>query len=225
MTEKLPNLKSFLLIAGAFLTGSLLSIFITKTFATTTTGSIHACVKNTSTNPNVRIISPTDTCTSSETALSWDSATTNYFGMPFICQSCDLNPVATKLAGKDFSNSLIKNVALINSNVAGVNFSGSSLENSNFTHSDFTNANLTSSHLFGVNFAQGTFNSVNFTGSDLTLALFQNTQLQNANFTNANLTNAKGMASANLTGAIWANTTCPDGTNSDTHNNTCQGHL
>jgi uncharacterized protein YjbI with pentapeptide repeats len=60
-----------------------------------------------------------------------------------------------------------------------------------------------------------------------------------ANFANANLTNADpsfsllynlDLTSATLTGVIvydaaWFNTICPDGTNSDDNDSTCEGHL
>jgi hypothetical protein len=33
------------------------------------------------------------------------------------------------------------------------------------------------------------------------------------------------MDNADLSGVIWDDTTCPDGTNSDDHGRTCCGHL
>ena len=43
-----------------------------------------------------------------------------------------------------------------------------------------------------------------------------------ADFTNANLTDAF-VFETTVTNAIWSNTICPDGTNSDTNNGTCEG--
>ena len=40
-----------------------------------------------------------------------------------------------------------------------------------------------------------------------------------------NLTDVAGFSSTHRTGIIWGNTTCPDGTNSDAHGDTCEGHL
>jgi uncharacterized protein YjbI with pentapeptide repeats len=48
--------------------------------------------------------------------------------------------------------------------------------------------------------------------------------LADANFTNDNLTGAD-LTGANLTGVTWSNTTCPDGTNSNTDGDTCNNNL
>ncbi len=83
----------------------------------------------------------------------------------------------------------------------GIGFSGSDPD---FSGSDFTNTNLSSQS----------------NPSD-----FSNVNLSNANFTGANLRYTTNMGTATLTGAIWSNTTCPDGTNSNNNGNTCVGHL
>ncbi|MDQ1511093.1 MAG: hypothetical protein QOG50_2937, partial [Actinomycetota bacterium] len=49
--------------------------------------------------------------------------------------------------------------------------------------------------------------------------------LTDANLTDANLTNAINMVTAIVTGVPWSNTTCPDGTNSNSHGNTSAGHM
>ena len=46
----------------------------------------------------------------------------------------------------------------------------------------------------------------------------------NANLTCTDLIHVSTVGTT-FTGAIWSNTTCPDGTNSDAHGNTCIGHL
>ena len=52
--------------------------------------------------------------------------------------------------------------------------------------------------------------------------------LQGCNLTNRNLTSANlsgaALYGADLMGVTWINTTCPDGTNSDSHGGTCIGH-
>jgi hypothetical protein len=48
--------------------------------------------------------------------------------------------------------------------------------------------------------------------------------LRGANLTNVDLTGSS-LAQAKLAGVTWSNTTCPDGSNSDTHGKTCVGHL
>ena len=54
---------------------------------------------------------------------------------------------------------------------------------------------------------------------------FTNSNLTQVNFTGVNLIRDTGLDSATLTGVIWSNTLCPDGTNSDNNGNTCVGHL
>lgn len=63
---------------------------------------------------------------------------------------------------------------------------------------------------------------VNFNGCDLTGASFSSTNVTNAQFATTILTDANFFG-ANVTGAVWADTTCPDGPNSDTNGNTCCG--
>ena len=60
-------------------------------------------------------------------------------------------------------------------------------------------------------------------GADLAGATFASTDLSYANFTNVDLTGVD-LTTASLSSATWANTTCPDGSNSDTNpGNTCVG--
>jgi uncharacterized protein YjbI with pentapeptide repeats len=49
-------------------------------------------------------------------------------------------------------------------------------------------------------------------------------QLAGVDFTNANLTGADWRRATGLDSAIFSNTTCPDGTNSDANGGTCIGH-
>lgn len=66
-------------------------------------------------------------------------------------------------------------------------------------------------------------------GSDLTNANLGFLVLDDANFSGANLTNASldgaSVEGAQFEAAIWHNTTCPDGTNSDDNGGTCENHL
>ena len=59
----------------------------------------------------------------------------------------------------------------------------------------------------------------NLSGADLSGALLQFSDLSGANLQDDDL------SGANLNGMLYANTTCPDGTNSDAHGGTCEGHL
>ena len=87
--------------------------------------------------------------------------------------------------------------------------SGSTLE-----HGRFVGADLADATLAGVSFAF----------SDLSGASFARSDLSHADFTGANLAGAN-LVGAVLTDATWAQTTCPDGTNSDAVGRSCEAHL
>jgi uncharacterized protein YjbI with pentapeptide repeats len=74
-----------------------------------------------------------------------------------------------------------------------------------------------------ANLGSANLHAFDLTGLDLTNSIIVSTNFSSANLTNANLQGARGPAQIN--GAIWSNTTCPDGTNSDAAGNTCAGHF
>jgi uncharacterized protein YjbI with pentapeptide repeats len=65
---------------------------------------------------------------------------------------------------------------------------------------------------------------VNLTRAKLTNADASKADFSRADLTEADLTGAR-MKTAVLTDARWDKTICPDGTNSDSHSDTCVGHL
>jgi uncharacterized protein YjbI with pentapeptide repeats len=66
--------------------------------------------------------------------------------------------------------------------------------------------------------------SANLSSADLAGANLASANLSDANFTDADLDNAN-LTSADLSDANWSNTTCPDGTNSNADENTCDSDL
>ena len=117
---------------------------------------------------------------------------------------------------------------------------------------DLTNADLAGASLPGVDLSFAVLAGTDFNGADLSGVNFYyddltNTNLSNANLSGANLsptiltgTNLQGanLSGASYSGASFSNTTCPDGSNSDTngywadpptdtvfvHTYTCIGH-
>jgi uncharacterized protein YjbI with pentapeptide repeats len=86
----------------------------------------------------------------------------------------------------------------------------------------------------GVDLAHANLTSANLTHTDLIDANLTRAKLKDANLTGATLTgttfmNGLGMTvvvpGANLTGARWNNTICPDGTNSNDDGRTCDNNL
>jgi uncharacterized protein YjbI with pentapeptide repeats len=67
--------------------------------------------------------------------------------------------------------------------------------------------------------------TVDLTNADLSGAYLGGASLNFANLTNASLGNAKNLSSAHLAFVTWNNTTCPDGSISNSHTpNSCIGH-
>ncbi len=137
------------------------------------------------------------------------------------------------LSNKDLTSDTFKVIAIDSTNLTGVNMS-------NHVFADgttfITNSNLTNANLSGVTFSVGSGAGIDFTNSNLSgtnfmgadfstanTAIFSGITGSNTNFTNANLTSAI-TTGASLTSPIWSNTTCPDGTNSNSNGNTCVGH-
>lgn len=107
----------------------------------------------------------------------------------------------------------------------GTTFTNAVLMQSSFNNFDFSGKNFSNAKMGGCDLNRSNFSNVNFTGADLRLCGFDGTNLQNANFTNANIKGAELNFAADVSGATWSNTICPDGTNSDNNGNTCEGHL
>jgi len=149
--------------------------------------------------------------------------------IPFICTpSCSFGTdFGNRLAGKDLTNAYIPSFSsqgndftgtvFVNARIGSIHSNGGD----NFTNADFTNADLSN----GQNTSADNFTNANFTGANR-----QNggndsgDNYTNANFTNANLTGMTFIDNT-FTGAIWSNTTCADGTNSNNDGGSCIGHL
>ncbi len=114
---------------------------------------------------------------------------------PFFCSRCELGVLTEGGVGNK----------LAGKDLTDSFFQGSDLSDVDFTETIFTNADL--SYLSA--------NRANFTNANLT----------NTNLGFSDLGGAIGLETATLTNTIWANTICPDTTNSDNNGNTCEGHL
>jgi hypothetical protein len=86
---------------------------------------------------------------------------------------------------------------------------------------DLSRASLSNANLCGADLSWAGLSDADLSGADLTNAILTGANLAFANLCGANLTNA------DLTGVFYANTTCPDCTNSSENGDTdtCEGHL
>jgi phospholipase C len=105
-------------------------------------------------------------------------------------------------------------------NEAGHNLHGWNLSSAEATGANFQGANLSDAFLEHTDFAGSSLEGANLQGANLT----KEANLTNANLAGANLKGAH-MSGALLSGAKWSDTTCPDGTNSNSDGGSCTGHL
>jgi uncharacterized protein YjbI with pentapeptide repeats len=126
------------------------------------------------------------------------------------------------LAGADFNGVDLSGVDLLDVSSGGITGTPEALP---------PGWTLIGGYLFGANayLAQAQLSSYDLSGIDLSYdylyeANLTSTTLTDANLTGAILTNAE-VTDATLTGVTWSNTTCPDGTNSDSDGDTCVNNL
>jgi uncharacterized protein YjbI with pentapeptide repeats len=124
-----------------------------------------------------------------------------------------------KIVNMVLTNANMANVVLTNADVTDSALSGANLRGASAFRLNANGASLRNANLRGANLSQATLFGADLSGANLT-----NANLSFANLDSADLSNAvtKGIT---LTSANFNNTTCPDGTNSDTDGDTCFGHL
>lgn len=160
-----------------------------------------------------------------------------------------LTPATATFTGLSFSGKYVP-VIFGQTEAALVNFSGDSFTNAkvfDLQDLNLSNANFTGATFYGADpgfvpslggygraavgiLIPGTkddFQGANFTNAifDGPSTFFNNANFDMANFTGATFPSTFNDANATFLGAIWSNTTCPDGTNSNTNAGlTCLGH-
>lgn len=156
----------------------------------------------------------------------------------------------SNLVGSNLTNNTFKvmlnpsnYMSFIDADAHGVNFTGSYFEfnlhasGANFSGANFTNVTfeggLDGAGVSATDFTNANFQNANFTGSIFipypgapgfppAWNNFKGGDFSGAQFVNANL-NGVVFTGSNFTTATWSNTICPDGTNSNSHGNTCIG--
>jgi uncharacterized protein YjbI with pentapeptide repeats len=91
-----------------------------------------------------------------------------------------------------------------------LNLAGASGKQSNFSGAGFINTDLSNANLSQANLSKANLTAANLSG---------------ANLSGASLKGATGLAGATLTGVIWKQTICPDGTISNQDGGTCLNNL
>jgi probable HAF family extracellular repeat protein len=84
--------------------------------------------------------------------------------------------------------------------------------------------NLSGAYLSSANLHAANLKNADLSRANLTWANLTSVNLMDADLSHANLFGAQ-LDGAMVKDVHWANTTCPDGTNSDSNGGTCAGHL
>jgi virginiamycin B lyase len=114
------------------------------------------------------------------------------------------------LAGCNLKGLNSPNIVLVGASLQGDNLLRAQLENARLIGASMQDVNLNGAHLQNAFLDGASLEGANLHGADLSGA-----DLSRADLTGANL------HGATLTGAKWSNTTCPDGSNSDSSGGTC----
>lgn len=107
-------------------------------------------------------------------------------------------------------------------NLTDIDFRGCRLDGAQFAGAALVHSRLDGVSAVGASFVGSQVGNVRFMGANLQGANFHGAFLEGADLSDANLTGAD-VEMAALAGVVWNNTICPDGTNSDSHGNTCLG--
>ncbi len=103
-----------------------------------------------------------------------------------------------------------------NASIAGADLAHADLSDAQLLNANVSFANLTGADLAGAEFENASIFTADLTGADAQHTDLSFANMDNADFTNANLTGAD-LDSGIEAGAIWSDTTCPDGSDSDKH--------
>jgi uncharacterized protein YjbI with pentapeptide repeats len=137
--------------------------------------------------------------------------------LPIICPGCifpkgifsDNTDLYKRLPGAYMPGSY-----MFGTDLSGADLSGADLRGTTFVHTNFSNADL-------IDVKLSPPITRKYSNSELVIV----TTFTEPNLTGADLTGTDLTDVAGLDTAIWGNTTCPDGENSDDHGGTCEGHL
>ena len=148
---------------------------------------------------------------------------------------------------------IFDNASLRNAYIEGAEAQGASFINADLRGVDLYFATVTDANLTGANFTETWMNSIDFErsnlqdaifagsvirsvdlkdtdlrGADLSFTRLHSSRMHNADLRGANLLGAELLSENTLTGVIWGDTTCSDGSNSDDDdgdNFSCEGNF
>ena len=142
---------------------------------------------------------------------------------------CDAILTDADIHGSDLTGAALEDASLNRANLSWAILSGAQASFAPFVDANLSNAVWRDGFANGATFDGADLHRIDFRGTDLRSASFVGTDLRYArldgvDLTNADLTGASWRTATGKSSAIYSNTTCPDGTNSDTNGGTCVGH-
>ena len=140
---------------------------------------------------------------------------------------CDAILTDADLHGSDMTNISLEDASLNRANLSWADLDGATAGFAPFIDANLSNAHWENGSAVGARFDGADMHRIDLSGTslraaNLTGADLRYAQLDGVDFTNANLTGANWNRATGT--AIFANTTCRDGTNSDANGGTCIGH-
>ena len=143
---------------------------------------------------------------------------------------CDAILNDADLHGSDLSGAALEDATLNGANLSWTVLSGAGAAFAPFDDANLSNAIWRDGAANGASFDGADLHRIDLRNTDLRSTSFVGTDLRYAqlggvDLTNADLIGANWRGAAGLASATFSNTTCPDGTNSDTNTDgTCAGH-
>jgi uncharacterized protein YjbI with pentapeptide repeats len=142
---------------------------------------------------------------------------------------CDAILTSADLHGTDFRNASFEDATLRGANLSRAILDGAGVQFADLRTADVSNVsavglsgtgvNLDGADAHRIDLRDAVLNGSSLVGTDLRYA-----RLAGADFSGADLTGATWRHATGAASATWADTICPDGTNSDDHGATCVGH-
>jgi uncharacterized protein YjbI with pentapeptide repeats len=142
---------------------------------------------------------------------------------------CDAILTDADIHGSDLTNAALEDASLDRANLSWAILDGAGAGFAPFLDANLSNARWLAGSATGAIFDGADMHRIDLRGTSVRSASFVGTDLRYArldgvDFSDADLTGADWRRATGLGSAIFANTTCPDGTNSDTNGGTCVGH-
>jgi len=142
---------------------------------------------------------------------------------------CDAILDLADLHGSDLRGAALEDAALHGTNLSWANLDGANAGFAPFDDANLSNASWVGANAPGASFDGGDLHRLVLRNADLRIASFVGSDLRyvvfdGADLSRADLTGARVNSATTYVGATFSDTTCPDGTNTDTNGGTCAGH-